>query len=144
MSNTFPVLSSTLAMNNSNTSNHDDILLNKANLDNVTFTIRMNSKSIPKTSKKATFFNPIFNTDYQMYYYYLSGFLTLQNTLEEFTLSQASSALMSAEANYSSLEYIASNSCHLPNSLHYGQCLCQHLNTTSTYSLRLMATSRHL
>jgi hypothetical protein len=117
MSKAFPLLSAAAAaeaskFNISNTT-LEPLNLTLADLENVTFTIRMNSTSIPKTSERSYFFNPIFNTKYQMYY--LSGFLTLQKTLEEFTFSQASSVI-SATVNSSSFDL---TSCQLPNSLRW-------------------------
>lgn len=116
MTRTFPLLTAAASETSKfNTSNPavESCNLTLADLENVTFTIRMTSASIPKTSERSHFFNPIFNTKYQMYY--LSGFLTLQKTLEEFSFSQASSVL-SAAMNSSSSDF---TSCHLPNSLRW-------------------------
>jgi hypothetical protein len=138
MSKAFPLLSATAAesskFNISNTT-LGPLNLTLTDLENVTFTIRMNSTSIPKTSERSFFFNPIFNTEYQMYY--LSGFLTLQKTLEEFTFSQASSVI-SANVNSSSFDL---TSCHLPNSLRWWSMPMP----TPEYNVNLFfASSAHL
>jgi ABC-type multidrug transport system ATPase subunit len=82
--------------------------LTKSDLDNVSFTLRMNYTTIPNTSFKVNPYKPGLNPEYQKYY--LSGFLTLQRTLQEFAFAQAVSVLSS--------EYPSLNStCQLPRTL---------------------------
>lgn len=140
MTRTFPLLSAVVSgasessetsKNNRSNPSAESYDLTLADLENVTFTIRMTSASIPKTSERSTFFNPSLNSKYQMYY--LSGFLTLQKTLEEFSFSQASSVL-SAAMNSSSSDL---TSCHLPNSLRWWSMPMP----TSQYNINLFFAS---
>ena len=78
----------------------NELLLTRDDLNNATFIIRMNYTTIPNTSERATFFAPELNTNYQKYY--LSGFLTLQQTLHDFAFSQASSVLSIEEPSMAS------------------------------------------
>lgn len=82
--------------------------MTKSDLDNVSFTLRLNYTTIPNTSFKVNPYIPGLNPDYQMYY--LSGFLTLQRTVQEFAFAQAVSVLSSEDPSLSS-------SCQLPRTL---------------------------
>jgi hypothetical protein len=64
--------------------------------DDFRYTIRMNYTTVPNTNEITNYVSIGLNTDYQMYY--LSGYLTLQRTLNEFAFSQDEAcADMSAE-----------------------------------------------
>jgi ATP-binding cassette subfamily A (ABC1) protein 3 len=54
--------------------------------DDFRYKIRMNYTTVPNTNEITNFVSIGLNTDYQMYY--LSGYLTLQRTLNEFVFSQ--------------------------------------------------------
>ena len=77
--------SNTTTTTTSSSSSVDD---NKSQLDDVEFIIRMNYTTIPNTAQLSNEISVGLNTDYQQYY--LSGFLTIQQTLDDFIMYYSS------------------------------------------------------
>jgi len=90
--------------------------------DNVTFKIRMNYTTLPNTNEITDFVSIGLNKDYQRYY--LSGFLTLQRTLNEFAFLTTSSNVScgafvsNVTSNIWSMVSVSIDQCIAANLLH--------------------------